>query len=288
MAGAAQIGEGERAGAWTYFSVAGQQGRGDNSNSQFALLGLHEAEQLGVQVDDATWQRALDYWLSCQRPDGAWSYYKPMKDQPEAPPTGSMTCAGIGALVMSQGRLSEGDARVAGGTIRCCCEQADDDELERALEWLGAKFTVNANPSPAGFGGLNLGRSGLFYYLYGVERVGRLTGRRFLGKHDWYREGAEMLVRQQDKLSGFWRGDGSGEDNELVATSFALLFLSKGRRPVAIAKLQHGYSERLGLAPQRRPQLDSARRTAVAAEADVGRRSTPAPRRSRTCWRRPC
>ncbi len=238
----AQIMEGERAGAWTYFSVAGQQARGDNSNSQFALLGLHEAEQLGVKVDEATWQRALDYWLSCQRADGSWSYYKPMKEQPEAPPTGSMTCAGIGALVISQGRLSEGDARVVDGTIRCCCEQQDDDELQRALDWLGAKFTVNANPTPAGFGGLNLGRSGLYYYLYGVERVGRLTGRRFLAKHDWYREGAEMLVQQQDKLSGFWRGDGSGEDNELIATSFALLFLAKGRRPVAIAKLQHGYS----------------------------------------------
>jgi len=239
----AQIREGERAGAWTYFSVAGEQARGDNSNSQFALLGLHEAEQVGARVGDATWQLALDYWLSCQRPDGAWSYYKPLKDQPEAPPTGSMTCAGIGALVISQGRLSAGDARVAGDAIHCCCERADDDELQRALEWLGAKFTVNANPSPSGIGGLSLGRAGLYYYLYGVERVGRLTGRRFIGSHDWYREGAEMLVRQQDQLSGFWRGAGSGEENELVATSFALLFLAKGRRPVAMAKLQHGDGE---------------------------------------------
>jgi len=238
----AQIMEGERAGAWTYFSVAGQRAQGDNSNSQFALLGLHEAEQVGAKIDDATWQRALNYWLSCQRADGAWSYYKPLKDQPEAPPTGSMTCAGIGALVISQGRLSDGDAQVVGGTIRCCCPQQGDDELQRALQWLGAKFTVNANPSPSSIGGLNLGRSGLFYYLYGVERVGRLTGLRFIGKHDWYREGAEMLVQQQDKLSGFWRGSGSGEDNELVATSFALLFLAKGRRPVVIAKLQHGYT----------------------------------------------
>jgi hypothetical protein len=238
----AQIMAGERAGAWTYFSVADTQARGDNSNSQFALLGLHEAEQAGGKVDDAVWQRALDYWLSCQRADGAWSYYKALKDQPETAPTGSMTCAGIGALVISQGRLSEGDARVVDGTIRCCCEQTDDDQLQRALEWLGAKFTVNANPSPAGFGGINLGRSGLFYYLYGVERVGRLTGRRFLGQHDWYRQGAEMLVQQQDKLSGFWRGEGSGEENPLIATSFALLFLSKGRRPVAISKLQHGYT----------------------------------------------
>lgn len=238
----AQIAEGDGSGAWSYFSSAGQAARGDNSNSQFALLGLHEAEQAGVSVDAATWQRALDYWLSCQRPDGAWGYYKTVEDQPPAPPTGSMTCAGIGALVISQGRLGAGDARVEGGAIRCCCEQTDDDPVKRGLEWMGSKFTVNANPSPAGFGGINLGRSALFYYLYGVERVGRLTGRRFLGQHDWYRQGAEMLVQQQDGLTGFWRGEGNGEDNPLIATSFALLFLAKGRRPVAIAKLQHGYT----------------------------------------------
>ena len=38
------------------------------------------------------------------------------------------------------------------------------------------------------------------YYLYGVERVGRLTGRRFIGGHDWYREGADYLVRQQGNI----------------------------------------------------------------------------------------
>ena len=236
----AQIQSGDRAGAWSYFAAGGQQARGDNSNSQFALLGLHEAELAGVSVSTATWQRALDYWLSCQRPDGSWGYYKAVQDQPQAAPTGSMTCAGIGALVIAQGRLGEGDARVVGGQIRCCGEQADDSPLQRGLQWMGARFTVNANPSPAGFGGISLGRSGLFYYLYGVERVGRLTGRRFLGQHDWYRQGAEMLVQNQDKLTGFWRGEGSGEDNPLIATSFALLFLSKGRRPVAMAKLQHG------------------------------------------------
>ncbi len=29
----------------------------------------------------------------------------------------------------------------------------------------------------------------LAYYLYGMERAGRLSGRRFFGEHDWYREG---------------------------------------------------------------------------------------------------
>jgi len=33
---------------------------------------------------------------------------------------------------------------------------------------------------------------------------------------------------------------GHGEDNPLVGTSFALLFLSKGRWPVLLGKLQYG------------------------------------------------
>ncbi len=78
------------------------------------------------------------------------------------------------------------------------------------------------------------------YYLYGVERTGRMTARRFIGQHDWYREGADMLVRSQDNLSGFWKGTGSYEANPHVGTSFALLFLAKGRRPVLVAKLKHG------------------------------------------------
>ena len=36
-----------------------------------------------------------------------------------------------------------------------------------------------------------------------------------------------------------WRGVGTAESNGLVATSFALLFLSKGRRPVVIAKAKY-------------------------------------------------
>ena len=61
-------------------------------------------------------------------------------------------------------------------------------------------------PVPAGIN--------VLYYLYGLERVGRLTARRFIplfptkpgqpDRADWYREGAEHLVRSQDPLSGFW------------------------------------------------------------------------------------
>ncbi len=237
----AQIVGGERTGSWTYYGQAGERTRGDNSNSQFALLGLFEAEQAGVEIDPRVWQRALEYWLSCQHEDGSWSYYKAVEGESRAPSTGSMTCAGIGALVIASGQLHEGDARVVGETIQCCGPQQDQSPLERGIQWLASRFSVQVNPGMASAGQLDFRRSGLFYYLYGMERVGRLTGRRFIGRHDWYREGAESLVQAQDKLSGFWKGAGHAEDEELIATSLALLFLSKGRRPVVMAKLKHGY-----------------------------------------------
>src|SRR5690242_21316483 len=37
-----------------------------------------------------------------------------------------------------------------------------------------------------------------------------------------------------------WRGNGVGEEDAVIATSYALIFLSKGLAPVLINKLQHG------------------------------------------------
>jgi len=217
-----QIKSGVRSGGWGYPDAAG-----DGSNSQFALLALHEAERVGVSATNQTWRLALDYWLERQNGDGSWFY------NPGAAATGSMTCAGIGSVVIAASKLNPPDARVVGGKVQCCADQEHNSAVERGLNWLGAHFTLSHNP------GLGPITSALYdyYYIYGVERVGRLTAQRFIGDHDWYREGCDQLVRQQDKLSGFWRGAGP-RDGTQILTSFALLFLAKGRRPVLIAKLE--------------------------------------------------
>ena len=207
-------------GAWGY-----PQAEGDNSNSQFALLALHEAERAGAKVSDRTWELAHKYWLNCQNSNGSWGY------KPESPGSGSMTCAGIAALVITSDRLNRGDAEAEGDQVSCCGEQKDNAPVDRALNWMGRNFSVHANPG---------NRQGwLYYYLYGLERTGRLTNQRLLGGHDWYREGAELLVSFQDELSGYWKGTPHAEENPHLATSLALLFLAKGRRPVLCAKLKH-------------------------------------------------
>ncbi len=216
--------QGPRKGSWSYPGPGG-----DNSNSQFAVLALYEAQAVGVKVSHATWERAANYWRSTQNGDGSWGYV------PGDLGTGSMTCAGIGGLAISSAAMESGDAEVVGGRVSCCRPHAQDDALERGIEWLAEHFSVSRNPRPAGSG-----QSVIYYYLYGLERAGRLTARRFIGEHDWYREGAEFLVHDQDPLSHYWKGTWHAEQNPDVGTAMALLFLSKGRRPIVMAKLQHG------------------------------------------------
>ena len=103
--------------------------------------------------------------------------------------------------------------------------------LQKTGDWLASNLRVDQN-----FGAGNQWR---FYYLCELERVGRLTGKRFFGQHDWYRLGAEELVLEQLKEIGCWQG-ALVEQNRVLATSFALLFLAKGRAPVLINKLRHG------------------------------------------------
>ncbi len=211
-------------GDWSYRATAA--GSGDPSNTQFALLALGAAEERGVRVNPAVFEKSQQYWLQTQKNTGGWTY-----DTRWA--KGSMTCAGIASLVICKGRVSQGDARIEGDNVICCGgDGGQDDPIERGLDWLGKRFSVRTHPG-------SQSESSLFYYLYALERVGRMTGRRLIGGHDWYREGAEYLVSVQDPFQNWWRGRGFGETDPNVTTSFALLFLSKGKRQVVIGRLHH-------------------------------------------------
>ncbi len=216
-----QVAQGPATGSWSYGRA---KGTGDNSNSQFALLGLHEADRVGVRVRQEVWVRAQQYWVSCANPDGSWGY-----TLGNSGGSGSMTCAGIASVWITSQHVGAPDARAARDTVACCGGGTSPKVIERGLDWLGRRFSVVENPMA--------GQTWLHYYLYGLERVGRFTARRFIGDADWYLEGAKMFVSTQDNLTGAFRG-GRIED-PVVATSFALLFLAKGRRPVIVSKSRH-------------------------------------------------
>lgn len=213
---------------------------GDNSNTQYALLGLHAASEAGVKVKPEVWALSRKYWEDAQREDGGWGYH----DRSRSESTASMTCAGISSLVITGLKRFEGlEVLRPDGKADNCGEGGVNEHLQRGIDWLGKDFMVSQNVGQQG----NIWK---MYYIYGLERAGRLTGQRFFGTNrrnglpnDWYRMGAEHLVSTQAKGFGPWVGNGSGENEEEVATAFALLFLAKGRSPVLINKLRHGPGE---------------------------------------------
>ena len=230
-----QLKDGPRPGTWTYDE---SHGNGDNSNTQFALLALHEASRIGVRVPPDTWARALQHWRTTQNEDGSWKYYV----DPRLPGTGSMTCAGLASMIILTEKMAGQDAAVADGKIVCCRQKGastDLQQIQRGIQWMADHFSVSHNP----------GDIRLMYYLYALERVGRMSGWRFIGAHDWYREGTDQLVRlkgalyNQSQMVDFWYGEDAEERDKIISTCYALLFLSKGRRPVLISKLQYGASE---------------------------------------------
>ncbi len=135
---------------------------------------------MGVTVNERTWNLALQYWLKQQNADGSWGYY-PVPGR-EAPGSGSMTCAGVASVFIAAGRTSSGDAQIDGDTLKCCGQQGDNPALkaiDHGLAWLGNNFTVFNNPGQGSLGSWHL------YYLYALERVGRMTSHRFFTRRAW-------------------------------------------------------------------------------------------------------
>lgn len=199
--------------------------REDRSNTQFALLALRDAAYYGVEVEQEVWQKAHKDWVTAQLPGGAWGYRE--KERGSADPKGSMTAAGLSSLAITSRMLQTDDDVDGEGRPDCCAPHPPEPAFERGRQWLGSNFTVTANPK---------GTYWHYYYLYGLERAGRLGNVRYFGDSDWYRQGAAFLVAVQN-------GNGSWNDRTisepLLATSYALLFLSKGLSRVIINKLDY-------------------------------------------------
>lgn len=218
---------GDSPGTWGYRA---EDNGFDNSNTQFAILGLHDAYFAGVPISRETWQRTQDHFIKIQggpvdAPGGAgWGYHTGQNA------TGSMTVAGIASLSMTSAALQNDRDVLPDGSIDCCGGDADPAQpaIDAGVRWLSRHFRVRSNPGADQWP---------LYYLYGLERAGRFTGQRFFGEHDWYREGAEFLVAGQSVREGVWI---SRQEDEVAGTSLALLFLSKGLSPVVINKLKFG------------------------------------------------
>jgi hypothetical protein len=185
---------------------------GDNSNSQYAALGLRACLESGVLIPPDVLRKAKEAWERSQKPDGSWGYGGPgnvrQAETPGAPTYGSMTAGGIAALCILKHYLKE---PVKG-----------DSKIVSAQNWLAKNFTVAENPFYR--------NHHHFYYLYAMERAGDLYGNESFGPHAWYPAGAKWLIDKQQTDGQWW--DNSRVENNVVATCFAVLFLRRATAPL--------------------------------------------------------
>ena len=214
-------------GGWDYKSLQNHDGRLAFSNTQMAILALWQASLVGVEIPAEVWSRAQALYYKKQQADGSWNYGDNVADWGggNTPGYGSMTAAGLASVYICADMLD-----LASG---CPCrsgksggEKTDlNRHIDQALDWLGREFRVDVNPK------WEKRTEYYYYWLYAAERVGIAAGYKYFGTHNWFREGAEYLISQQN-------ADGSWKGGDVADTCFATLFLYKGRAPILYEKLQ--------------------------------------------------
>ena len=176
--------------------------RGDNSNSQYASLGMRACFDAGAVFPPDVLAKAEAWWRTSLNEAGGWGYLKSSDA-----PYGSMTAGAVGGLTIYLFMQNK--------------PWMKDKEVVTGLEWMGKNFTLTENPGSA--------EGWQYYYLYALERAGIFYGTEAIGGHAWYPEGAKYLLGEQ-KPDGSWKAPKS--DHEIWDTCFAILFLRRATRPL--------------------------------------------------------
>jgi hypothetical protein len=203
---------------------------GDNSNTQFALMALWVGRRYGVPTQLAL-KRVEQHFRTSQNNDGSWGYATVSGPGPapvimQAPGMGrtaSMTCAGLLGLAVGHGASL--DVRRAKDPKAEPVDVTRDRNVKAGLQAL-----ATAIGKPTGWAGVGrpdvnvqFASGKAYYYLWSLERVGVAYNLNTIGGKDWYRWGAEVLLRSQN-VDGGWVGEYGAYGCD---TSFALLFLKK-------------------------------------------------------------
>lgn len=187
------------------------EGATNHGTTHYGTLGLWEAKKRGADVPDSFWENSEEYFLAAQRPDGGWGYDR------YSTAYGSMTAAGVTALLIAQQELYRD---------KTAPDPKASEGIARGMQWLDEKFDGATNPGGAGWN---------FYYLYAIERVALAGGVASFGGRDWFDAGAEYIFNQQTADDS--ESKSGGVNNDTIDTSFALMFLARGRVPVWLTKL---------------------------------------------------
>ncbi len=190
----------------------------DNSNTQFAILGLWAAQRYDVPAR-RTMQLMVRRFENSQNKDGSWSYRYRFGGRVEGEP--AMTCVGLLGLAVGSGIARQ---------------PRDEGEPKPALNprivnGLSA-LSKNVGNTTGTWRNLPMENT---YYLWSLERVGVLYGLPVIGDRDWYRWGAEILVANQQQR-GFWISTEYPGSSPIIDTCMALLFLKRANFTADLSK----------------------------------------------------
>jgi hypothetical protein len=174
----------------------GYPGGSDLSNTQYAALGIWKAAQLGLAIEPEVWSKLAAGVMLYEDKRGGFGYNPGGNSRP------TMDAAGVGTLAICEAQLR------LSGLWKVNSSGKITKSRGQGLEHLVENFD-----SAIRGGGWH------YYYLYGLERLAAWSGSSRIGTHDWYQEGANVLVPAQLK-NGSWQ-------RSPVETSFALLFLAR-------------------------------------------------------------
>ena len=250
------------------------EGVGDNSCTQFAVLGLWTASRTGLDIDQPMAAVARRF-RTTQNSDGGWPYTSAVAnagDKTAIPnPSGSaMTFAGLFSLTVARAnklrkqleeREISGDDKskssaagskksTAGATKKTDAKKDDkaDDKKEPAAETSeksGETSTLMNDPifskGLAKAGEFVQGADEARYFLWTIERLGVLLNLEKLGGVDWFAKGANILLKTQQP-DGSWPE--VHNDKGLSQTAFSILFLRKANLGSDISRLLEGEPDR--------------------------------------------
>jgi hypothetical protein len=215
--------------------------RSDNSNCQYAALGMRACHDAGIVFPKAEVERCRQYWIATQHPGEKGA----AKDKPAvASGTGVMQLGEPRGWCYSDGQGSDCGhggppySSMTAGAIGAVCifdyMLGKDWKKEKAvldgLAWLDKNWSVTENVGPPETARGNTA-GWLYYYLYAIERTGMLYDTALIGNHDWYLDGARVLLNAQ-KPDGSW--DASHFKHPTWDTCFAILFLKRATKRLVV------------------------------------------------------
>ncbi len=225
-------------GGWGY----ADKDTGDTSMTQYGMLSYWEMNAVGIPVSTKSVERAADWLLRTQDPQGNWGYQgveaseakqSSLVDQSPKNSLG-MSIAGLGCTYMAGDLLGLGElhsdldsglppalrplkkAAVKKGPVTNIDGKLIRAAQERGKSWFAKNYKID----PAGF---------THYYLYALERgksFQEAAAGRSVKEPTWYNDGYEFLKKTQ-KPNGCWD---SQENLEDVNTAFSVLFLLRSTK----------------------------------------------------------